>query len=158
MQITSNKKSSKNLLLGYWIWYPASYVLAMFFTTVILTFIFDWSFQFAEKIFYILAIMMWFLSYIINFDILRHALSLRKPHKQILTYTKRQLQSMAFQLLSEEQQKQGRDRVNKDLNEVELYSLTEFVYDGLDRLTSTTGNSGIGSSKTKQDTHRKTQL
>jgi hypothetical protein len=66
-------------MIGYFVLYPIYYVIAMLLATAILMFIFDWSFQFAEKIFYIFALIMWFVSYVAHFDILRHALSLRKP-------------------------------------------------------------------------------
>jgi hypothetical protein len=78
MKLKSNKGVSKKLLLGYFVLYPMYYVVAMLVATVILMFIFDWSFEFAEKIFYIFALIMWFVSYVAHFDILQHALSLRK--------------------------------------------------------------------------------
>lgn len=78
MQKKSNKDVSRKLLLGYFLLYPIYYVIAMLLATAILMFIFDWSFQFAEKIFYILALIMCFVSYVAHFDILRHALSLRR--------------------------------------------------------------------------------
>lgn len=78
MQTKSNKYVSRKLLLGYLVVYPFYYVIAMFLATIILMFIFDWSFQFSEKVFYILALIMWLVSYVAHFDILRHALSLRK--------------------------------------------------------------------------------
>lgn len=73
----SNKKRARKLFIGYFLIYPFYYVIAMFLAVLILKFYFDWSYSFSEKIFYIFAGIMWFVSYVAHFDIFKLALNIK---------------------------------------------------------------------------------
>jgi hypothetical protein len=70
----NDKRVNIKLLLGYLLLYPFYYVIAMFVAILLLAWMFGWSFQFAEKMFYIFAGIMWFVSYVAHIDILMYVL------------------------------------------------------------------------------------
>jgi len=72
------KKSALKLFIGYFIIYPLYYVTAMFIATMLLKWYFDWTYDFSEKIFYIFSGVMWFVSYVAHFYILRLAWGILK--------------------------------------------------------------------------------
>ena len=82
MKSNTDKQVARKLLVGYFFIYPFYYVVAMLLATVVLTFMFDWSYPFAKKIFFIFAGVMWVTSFVAHSDILRQGLSLNKHAKE----------------------------------------------------------------------------
>jgi hypothetical protein len=72
------KKSSTKLLVGYFVIYPLCYLLGMAVAIIVLMYLLDWTISFSTKIFIVTGGIMWFMSYVIHFDIFRLAISLRQ--------------------------------------------------------------------------------
>lgn len=67
-------KNKYSLLLHFLIIWPIYYVAAMFIAVIILSLIFGWPFYAAKKVFLVLAICWWIVSYIIHFRVLLYAI------------------------------------------------------------------------------------
>lgn len=74
-------KSEKYLLLRYIFIYPAYYVGAMLFATLLIAPLKGWSYEAAKSFFIVIGICMWVASYLIHYQILFYAISNLKSKK-----------------------------------------------------------------------------